>query len=564
MLTRIHIRDFAIIDSLELEIDAGMTVLSGETGAGKSILVDALGLVLGDRADSAMVRHGQSRAEVSASFDCDDGIQAWLTDHDLDADGECLLRRTVSAEGRSRAYVNGSPVPAQVMRDLGGQLVDIHGQHAHQSLLRARTQRDIVDDFAGHRSLLQAVADAHRSLHALAQERDQLAQATADRQSRLDLLRYQSGELNDLALQPGEFEQLEQQRKLAANSSRLMEAAVESWQLLSGDTANDGSSDGPGDTDGALTLLAHACQRLSALTEHDPRLTPIIELLNSATIQAEEAANELHGYLDGLDADPQALEQIEQRLQRITDLARKHQVAGDQLPEVLQDMETELDNLENADSRLQQMDQQLQAAEQYYQQAAAKLSRSRAKAAKKLGREVSANMQQLGMSGGRFEVTLQPLEQPSATGMESIELQVSANPGQPLRPLAKVASGGELSRISLSLQVLVSERLGVPTLVFDEVDVGIGGGVAEIVGRLLRGLGNERQVLCVTHLPQVAAQGHQHLFVSKQRKGKTTGSGIRALQGDDRTEEIARMLGGVEITDNTRRHAEELLIRAQQ
>ena len=553
MLNRINICDFAIIDALEVDIDTGMTVLSGETGAGKSILVDALGLVLGDRADSGVVRHGQQRAEVSAAFDVDASVQQWLTEHELDADGECLLRRTVSAEGRSRATINGRQVPAQMLRELGQQLVDIHGQHAHQSLLRPATQRDIVDDYADHRKLLDAVSDSHQQFQQLRQERDQLAQASAERESRLDLLRYQSGELEELALQPGEFAQLEQQRSLAANSARLLEGCGETWQALDGDQP-----------DTVLSMLGRGCQRLTALAEHDPRLKPMLELLDSATIQAGEAANELHAYIDALDADPQALDSIEQRLQRITDLARKHQVEGEQLPQVLEDMQHELDDLEHADSRLAEMDQQLQQATEHYQAAAARLTASRTRAAKKLSREVSANMQQLGMSGGRFEVLLTPLEQPAATGMESIGLSVSANPGQPLRPLTKVASGGELSRISLSLQVLISQRLGVPTLVFDEVDVGIGGGVAEIVGRLLRGLGSERQVLCVTHLPQVAAQGHQHLFVSKQSSGGNTGSGINALHKQHRIEEIARMLGGVEITDNTRKHAAELLSNAQQ
>lgn len=557
MLHRIHIRDFAIIDAIEVDIDAGMTVLSGETGAGKSILVDALGLVLGDRADSAMVRHGQQRAEVSAAFDVDESVQRWLAEHELDADGECLLRRTVSAEGRSRATINGRQVPAQMLRELGQQLVDIHGQHAHQSLLRTHTQRDIVDDYASHQGLLDAVSASHQQFQQLHQEREQLAQASAERESRLDLLRYQSGELEELALQPGELAQLEQQRSLAANSARLMEGCGETWQALDGDQ-----------TDTVLSMLGRGCQRLSALAEHDPRLKPMLELLDSATIQAGEAANELHAYIDALDADPQALDSIEQRLQRITDLARKHQTDGEQLPQVLETMQQELDDLENADSRLAEMDQQLQQATEHYQAAAARLTASRSRAAKKLSREVTANMQQLGMAGGRFEVELTPLEQPSATGMESIGLSVSANPGQPLRPLSKVASGGELSRISLSLQVLISQRLGVPTLVFDEVDVGIGGGVAEIVGRLLRSLGSDRQVLCVTHLPQVAAQGHQHLFVSKQSNGRgaksRTGSGISALRDQHRIEEIARMLGGVEITDNTRKHAEELLSNAQQ
>ena len=302
---------------------------------------------------------------------------------------------------------------------------------------------------------------------------------------------------------------------------------------------------------------------MAALQGDDPRLTPIVELLDGAVIQTEEATGELRNYLDGLDADPARLEELEQRLQAITDLARKHRVEPDQLAQVLQDMSTELAALENSDERLAQLEQALEQAHQTYLDSAAKLSARRDKAARRLSREVSANMQQLGMAGGQFEVRLQALEAPTANGLENIELWVSANPGQPLRPLARVASGGELSRISLSLQVLISQQLKVPTLVFDEVDVGIGGGVAEIVGRLLRQLGSERQVLCVTHLPQVAAQGHHHLYVSKHSDGRSTGSGISALQGDDRVGELARMLGGIEITEHTRAHARELLDKAQ-
>jgi DNA repair protein RecN (Recombination protein N) len=552
MLSRINIQDFAIIDALELDLAGGMTVLSGETGAGKSILVDALGLVLGDRADSAMVRHGQTRAEVSAAFDTDADIQQWLADHDLDADSECLLRRTVSAEGRSRAYVNGRPVPAQTLRELGERLVDIHGQHAHQSLLRPATQREILDDYGRNGPLLTQVADTYRHWRELDQQREQLALATTERQSRLDLLRYQSGELDDLALQDGELSALEQERHTAANSTRLLEAAAETYDTLNGDQPN-----------AIIAGLGRSGQRLRPLVEHDPRLKPITDLLDSALIQAEEAGTELRGYLDGLEVDPQRLEAIEQRLQRITDLARKHQVSPEQLPKVLETMLSELDGLENLDTRLAELDQELQVADDAYRAAAGKLSQSRTKAAKKLAKAVTANMQKLGMAGGIFEIHLAPLDQPGPTGMEAVELRVSANPGQPPRPLARVASGGELSRISLSLQVLISERLGVPTLIFDEVDVGIGGGVAEIVGRLLRRLGSGCQVLCVTHLPQVAAQGHQHLFVSK-RQGKThTGSAIETLQDQARVREIARMLGGVDITDTTLSHADELLRNAQ-
>ena len=555
MLTHIHIRDFAIIDHLDLELNPGMTVLSGETGAGKSILVDALGLALGDRADSGMVRHGRERAEVSADFAADQALRDWLREQDLDADDECLVRRTVSAEGRSRAWVNGRPVPATVLRELGERLVDIHGQQAHQSLLRPATQRAVLDEFAGHRKLLTRVAADHADWQAIARERDALLTAGVDRADRLDLLRYQSNELQELDLKPGEFERLEQERHRAANSTRLFEAAAAALETLDGDQQ--------GSQAGVITGLSHAQARLQPLQADDARLTPLLELLDGAVIQAEEAAGELRGYLDGLESDPARLEALEQRLQRITDLARKHRVEPDQLAAVSTAMSDELATLENSDIHLEQLQQRLQQAADTYRAGADKLSVSRRKAAKRLGREVTANMQQMGMAGGRFEVHLEALEPPGAHGQEGIELRVSANPGQPPRALAKVASGGELSRISLALQVLISERLAVPTLVFDEVDVGIGGGVAEIVGRLLRDLGDGRQVLCVTHLPQVAAQGHHHLFVSKHSDDQQTGSAITQLQPEQRVEELARMLGGIEITDHTRSHARELLEQAQ-
>jgi DNA repair protein RecN (Recombination protein N) len=554
MLKHLHIRNFALVESLELEFEAGMSVLSGETGAGKSILLDALGLTLGDRADSGVVRHGEERAEISASFHIQGlpEVRAWLAERELEMDDECILRRTVSADGRSRAYINGQPAPVQSLKELGEQLVDIHGQHAHQSLLKRDIQRQLLDTFAGHTELARETASACRQWQRLNEEFERLSRAGAERDERLELLRYQVQELEVLALGANELAELDEEHARLANASRLLEGAQGAVTLLY-----------EAEEQSISTLLQHTLSELRELQGYDSSLAPACELLEGAAIQAGEAATELRRYVERLELDPERLAWVEQRLADIHDLARKHRIAPDALPTLQQLLQQELDEFEQSGSRLEGMQGEIEAALGRYRELAATLSKGRSKAAKRLAGLVGANMQELGMGGGRFDIELVPLgNTPNPNGLESVELLVSANPGQPLRPLSKVASGGELSRISLAIQVITAGQEGIPTLIFDEVDVGVGGGVAEMVGRQLRALGESRQVLCVTHQPQVAAQGHHHYQISKSSQGKVTRTEVTAIAGEERVAEVARMSGGVKVTEQTLEHARELISQA--
>lgn len=555
MLNHIHIRDFAIIDELNLDLKKGMSVLTGETGAGKSILIDALGLALGDRADSDVVRHGCKRADITASFELTDlpEAQAWLEENELDDDKQCLIRRTIAAEGRSKGFINGSPVPIQSLRTLGDLLVDIHGQHEHQSLMRPDTQRELLDDYSEHRTLLEQLNVACKTWRDANDEYERLRRAASDRDSRLDFLRYQVQELETLAPQEGEHAELEQDHARLANVSRLQETAHQQIEALD---ENEYSS--------VTSLLSRAVNELGNLRELDSRLGEIADNLNNALASVEDASSELRHYLDSLDADPSHLNEVESRLGSFIDLARKHHVTPAELVQQLDELRNELDGLQHAETRLEGLQEEIARHLAAYKVLADKLGKSRRKHAGTLARHVTEHMQELGMPGGRFDILLHARDKatPSPAGMEKIEFVVSANPGQGLKALNKVASGGELSRISLAIQVVLANNLSIPTLIFDEVDVGIGGGVAEIVGNRLRNLADNRQVLCVTHLPQVAAQAHHHLQVSKTRSKDHTGTSIRALDEAARGQEIARMLGGVEITAQTLAHAEEMLRRA--
>ncbi len=556
MLKHLQIRNFALVESLELDLEPGMTVLSGETGAGKSILLDALGLTLGDRADSAVVRHGEERAEISATFQILHlpGVSEWLAERELEMDDECILRRTVGADGRSRAYINGQPMPLQSLRELGEQLVDIHGQHAHQSLLKRDMQRQLLDNFAGHTELARETATICRQWQRLNEEYERLNHAATEREARLELLRYQVQELEALKLGANELAELDEEHHRLANANRLLEGAQGAVARLY-----------EGEEQDIVTLLEHTLTELQELQGFDSNLASVCELLEGAAIQAREAATELRHYVDRLELDPERLAWVEQRLADIHDLARKHRVSPEDLPMLQQQLQQELDELDQAGSRLDGMQAEIEHTLSRYQDLASTLSDSRHKAAQKLAQLVTANMQELGMGGGKFDVVLAPVENtPSPNGLESVELQVSANPGQPLRSLSKVASGGELSRISLAIQVITASREGIPTLIFDEVDVGVGGGVAEMVGRQLRALGESRQVLCVTHQPQVAAQGHQHFRISKNSQGGGTRTEVEAIDGAERVAEVARMSGGVTVTEQTLDHARELISQAQQ
>ncbi len=552
MLTHIHIWNFAIVEQLDLELEAGMTVLTGETGAGKSILLDALGLALGDRADSSVIRHGAEKAEISVTFDTRQAGEAerWLREHELDSAEECIIRRIISANGPSRAFINGKPSPASLLRELGEMLVDLHGQHEHHSLLRREVQQQLLDDYADHPALLEAVARAFDQWQSLRRDMRELEQARSERDSRLELLRYQVGELEALDLAEGEPGELETEHRRLANARQLLESCERLLGLLE---ENE---------EGAVqSLLGHGLSEVQSLTGMDPALENAAGLLDSAAIQIREAVSDLRHYRDSLALDPQRLAEVEERLGSITDLSRKHQVPAAELPALLPRLQAELAQLEQADIRAGRLREDIEQARGEYLSRAKKLGQSRKKAAKKLAAQVSERMQQLGMEGGRFEIELRARGQDdfSRQGQEQAEFMVSANPGQPLRPLGKVASGGELSRISLAIQVISASSSPIPTLIFDEVDVGIGGRVAEIVGRQLRELAGQRQVICVTHLPQVAALGHHHLQVCKQAGDGSTRSRIQVLEGAKRVDEVARMLGGLRITEQTLNHAREMI-----
>jgi len=552
MLSWLHVRNLAIIDAIEVDLDSGMTALTGETGAGKSILVDALGLVLGDRADNSVIRHGEERTEITAGFAIGQlpAVDDWLRQRDMDLDGECQLRRIVVRDGRSRGYVNGRPVPMQTLRELGEQLVDIHGQHEHQSLLHAGVQRQLLDCFGGYDDSLEQVAAAQGEWSAV---RAALAAATdseINRDARLDLLRYQLDELSALGLDEAEIENIDAEHARHANAGRLLETTLAGLQRLDNDEG-----------EAALSLLERSRDELDELARLDPALAASTRLLSEAAVLVREGIDALRHYAERLDIDPERLHWLEERIGILHDLARKHRCKPVDLPAVEVQLRSELESLEHADRHRAELAQHLQQLAQDYLAAAAQLGKQRRRAATAFGREITAAMQTLGMAGGIFSARVSPRADQdfSAAGMDRIEFMVSANKGQPLQPLAKVASGGELSRISLAIQVISAGSQTIPTLIFDEVDSGIGGAVAEIVGRQLRALSGGRQILCVTHLPQVAACAHQQLQVSKLSGEATTHTLIRRLDTQERVEELARMLGGMTITGQSRAHAREML-----
>lgn len=554
MLSRITIKNLVIVRSLDLEFTDGMTALTGETGAGKSILIDALGLALGDKADSGMIRDGADKAEISAAFDlaANSTGERWLDAHDLAADGECLVRRVLVRNGRSRAYINGSPAPVAMLRELGDLLIDIHGQHAHQSLVKSNAQRELLDEFAELRAQADQVAVLFDGWHALREQHAALLQASSDRANRLDYLHFQLEELDGVVCSAGELAELDAEQGRLAHAERLLGETSQVLSILDNEDAS------------LLHSLNQAVHMLSDLGQLDSSLDEPRELLESAVIQIDEAASGLRHYQDGVELDPQRLQQIDERLGRLHDTARKHRVAPADLVDLQQQLRDEADLLDNADNQLVQLEQQLGDSEASYRKAAKRLSSARSRAAVKLGKTISERMQTLGMQGGQFQVAcIAEPERPGRSGIDRIRFLVAANPGQKAGALADVASGGELSRISLAIQVATADCGVVPTLIFDEVDVGIGGAVAEIVGQLLRRLGQERRVLCVTHLPQVAAQAHQQLRVQKTTDGKTTETRIDPLDSGARIDEISRMLGGVDITEQTRRHADEMIQHAQ-
>ena len=555
MLIHISVQNYAIVDHLDLELHEGMSVITGETGAGKSIMLDALSLTLGARTDSSVIRPGADKADILSSFDITriPEAQSWLQERDLNNDLQCILRRVITREGRSRAYINGTPCPLADLKSLGELLIDIHSQHEHQSLLKTDTHRRLLDEFAGAKEQARAVQSLAQRWRHTQQQLQQLSANEEEQRARRQLLTYQLEELDILAVHEGEVEQLEQEHKSLSNSESLLDNCR---QII--DTCSDSDSN-------VLSTIGTLLQRANAIAGAPQAFSQATELLASAHIQIEEAISEFNNFVDHFDADPQRQQWIEERLDSIYTLARKHRVIPEQLHALQAQLQTELESLDADDASVEHLQQAATLLVTEYTQKAQILSKLRHKAGKKLAAAVMQQLQMLGMPDGQFSIVLQPLElsSPSAHGLETIEFLVSANPGQPLRALAKVASGGELSRISLAIQVITAQTSRVPTLVFDEVDVGIGGPTAEIVGQLLRQLGENGQVLTVTHLPQVAAQGHQHLYVHKERKQKSTHTAVKTLSYEQRVEEGARMLGGIDLTEESLLHARKILDSAQ-
>ncbi|MBS1187416.1 MAG: recN [Burkholderiaceae bacterium] len=549
MLRTLSIRDFVIVDTLELDFSHGFSVLTGETGAGKSILIDALALALGGRGDSTAVREGATRADISAEFASSGLIDAWLAENEFTGDDGCvLLRRVIDSTGRSRGFINGIAASAMQLRELGELLVDIHGQHAHQSLLRTDSQRALLDRHASLQTQTAEVASAYRAWQTLVRQCNEFEANARTHAAQREHLEWQVGELERLAPTAGEWGDITQEHNRLSHAASLMAGAQEAITILA-------DSDQP-----LISRLFLLHQKLSRLSDVDDNLKPVLEFLESARIQLQEAAYTLNNYLSKTELDPQRLHEVEARMDALHSAARKFRIAPESLPDELAQLSEQLAQLTQA-GNIESLRAQEHAARKAYAQLAQKLSAARALAASELGAAVTAAMQNLSMEGGRFAVELQPCE-PSAHGLEQVEFTVAGHAGTALRPLAKIASGGELARIALAISVIASQATATPTLIFDEVDSGIGGAVAEVVGRLLRRLGDARQVLCVTHLPQVASQAARHFQVAKQidDSGRPL-SRIGMLDDTARVEEIARMLGGVEITATTRQHAKEMLSR---
>ena len=549
MLTNLSIRDFVIVDALELAFQPGFTVLSGETGAGKSILIDAINLVLGERADPSVVRQGKERAEVSGEFDVSEmaDVCAWLETNDLiGEDDHCLVRRVVESAGRSRAYINGRAATVQQLRELGDRLVAVHGQFAHQALLQAKAQQQLLDDYAGMSAVAREVAQAFEAWQSIKKQRQQWQSNAAALEQERSMLEAQQQELSRLAFAPEAWQETLAEHSRLTHAASLIDGVQAAQQALD-------ESDNP-----LLAQVSAVTDRLRAMMDFDPGLKEVIALLEPAAVQLQEGVYALRHYARRLDIDPARLKEVEARMELVHDTARKYRVPPGELGELLARCETRLSAL-GGTGGIEALLAQEQAAEATYKTIATQLSAGRGKAAKALTQKVTTAMQTLAMQGGKFVIELAPRAEPSAQGMEQIDFQVAGHAGMAPGSIDKVASGGELSRIGLALQVVMSKVARVPTLIFDEVDAGIGGGVAEIVGKLLRELGERHQVMCVTHLAQVAAQGQQHWNVTKKTVKFVTTSAIHILDKKNRVEEIARMLGGVQITAATRKHAAEML-----
>jgi DNA repair protein RecN (Recombination protein N) len=553
MLESIQISNFAIIDSLNLEFNRGLTALTGETGAGKSILLDAIKLIAGDRADSDSVKANREKAEISVRFDLGDHLQArqWLQDNEMASDQECIIRRVVFANGRSKAFINGHNAPLSQLKSLTQLMVDLHGQHEHQSLQKSRIQQQLLDNYMGDHKLMADVSQKYNDWQLIKNRLAQLKVGSIEREQRIDLLNLYCQELTNLNLLEGEIEQLQEEYSRLSHAGLLLENTTAILDLLYDNDENSVQS-----------LLSFCAQTLSDQLVHDKALSNSHELIRNALIQIQEASNELRNYQDSIDLAPERLDWLNQRIASAQDLARKHHVAIEKLPELTLELRSELKALENSGENEEALKQELEGKRTDYFNSAIQLSAMRRETALNLSEQITRVMQQLSMEGGQFSIQVDELENEASfrtSGINTIAYLVSANPGQPLKPLSKVASGGELSRISLAIQVILCESSRIPTLIFDEVDSGVGGGIAEIIGKKLRWLGENRQVFCVTHLAQVASQAHHHYRVEKIKAADDTTTNVIELNNEDQLEEIARMLGGLTITEQTRAHASEMI-----
>lgn len=557
-LTELTIRNFAIIKHLELEVDQGLTVVTGETGAGKSILLDALNLILGSRAEAEMIRHGEDQCEITAQFSINGlpNVQSWLKERDLDQATDdintCLVRRVVRVNKPTKCYINDQPTTLTSLRELGYMLVDLHGQHEHQSLMRMAEQRRIIDQFADHSDVLKVMSKLASQVHRIERELKSVSQNQTDTADRMELMSFQLNELDEASVIGGEFEELEQEHSRLSNSQGLTEGIETAIDSLFHNEASNVSSE-----------LGRIVNQLAPLVKFDSNLQGANELLNSALAQVEEAQAALESARAKIDQDPERLQEVEQRRDTLINLARKHRCAENALPARHQSLQTEYQRLESAHTKPERLQKELESLKDQYITIAHAVSASRQAVAESLSKSISEQMQDLGMSGGKLSINVEPHISDdviiSEHGIDHIEFMVSTNHGMPLKSLNKTASGGEMSRISLAIQVITSEKSETPTLVFDEVDVGVGGKVAQIVGTRLRKLGRNAQVICITHLPQVASQGDQHIFIDKVSTDSETYSTLVKLDDEMRTMEIARMLGGEVITERTRAHAQEML-----
>ena len=550
MLKALTIQDLAVVRHLDVEFESGLTILTGETGAGKSILIEALGLTLGDRADSSMVRNTADRASVSASFDITDNemLKAFLHENDLADSGECILRRVMNADGRSRAFCNASPIPVQLLKQIGEFLVDIHGQHAHQSLLRRPIQRDLLDEFGRCDKQVTAVEQAFQQWRNIGQQIEQLSQGAADVPSRIDLLKFQFEEIEALNITAQSLTQLEAEHRRIGQAARL----IEGYENAENHAFNAEGS--------ALIGTVKAAAVLRELSALDDALIPVVELLEQAAINLEEAEHEFSRLRANVETNPRRLQEIDAQLGAIQDIARKHRCEPKDIPLRLAAIRLELEDLSHREEKIRHLNVELGLTLSAYTDAANALHKSRTRAAKKMNSEITTRLRELGIPHGKFSVQVEKIDgQPSAHGDNDIEFLVTANPDLPAKPLKKVASGGELSRISLAIQVATTGSSGIPVLVFDEVDTGVGGATADVVSEYLRTLAEQRQILCITHLPQVASAGDHHFSIGKIVAGGITETTIRDLEPDQRIEEVARMLGGQRVTEKAREHARELL-----